>query len=291
MKTITIMKNAVLGLGLALSLHACSGGNKEEDEVAINHEQEYLDEIMEKDSVIKQIFTSMDEIENELNKVKEQHNIATLTTTDAELSASQKDKIITDITTLSSLLEENRKQIAEYKRSVGRYKGKEKEFTKKVSELEAMLQERENSINGLKQLIAQMDADINRLNTRVDSLNTENTAKADVIKHKDEQIQTAFVIQGTRKELKEDGIIVTKGGVLGVGRTSTISPTVDQSKLTKVNIYETRSIPVNSKKAKLISVHPSGSYELKKEGDEIASIEILDADQFWRSSKYLVVQK
>lgn len=292
MKTITIVRNAVLGMGLALTLHACSSGpSKEEQELAASHEQEYLDEIMEKDSVIKQIFTSMDEIEGELNKVKQQHNIATITTTDAELTSSQKDKIINDITTLSSLLEENRKQIAEYKRSVGRYKGKEKEFSRKVTELEAMLKEREESINGLKQLIAQMDADINRLNTRVDSLNTENTAKLEVIKHKDEQIQTAFVIQGTRKELKEDGVIVSKGGVLGVGRTSTISPTVDQSKLTKVNIYETRSIPVNSKKAKLISVHPQGSYELKKEGDEISSIEILNADEFWKSSKYLVVQK
>jgi DNA repair exonuclease SbcCD ATPase subunit len=285
------MKNAVLGMAVAFTLHSCSGTDKEAEDLAAKHEQEYLDEIREKDSMIQVNFNSMDEIEQEINKVKQQHNIATLSTTDAELTSSRKEKIISDITTMSSLLEENRKQIADYKASMGRYKGKQKEFEKKIADMEAQLTEREASINGLKELIAQMDADINRLNGRVDSLSTENVAKADVIKQKDEQIQTAYVIQGTKKELKEDGIIVSKGGVLGVGRTSAINPGVDQSKLTKVNIYQTRSIPVNSKNAKLISSHPSNSYELRKEGDEIASIEILNPDQFWSNSKYLVVQK
>lgn len=292
MKTISIMKNAVLGLAVAFTLHSCSqGADKDAEDLAAQHEQEYLDEIREKDSLIQVNFNTMDEIEQEINKVKQQHNIATLTTTDAELTSSRKDKIINDITTMSSLLEENRKQLEDYKKSVGRYKGKQKDFEKKIADMEAQLLEREASINGLKDLIAQMDADIQRLTGRVDSLSNENVAKADVIRQKDEQIQTAYVIQGTKKELKEDGIIVSKGGVLGVGRTSTISPTVDQSKLTRVNIYQTRSIPVNSKNAKLISSHPANSYEMRKEGDEIASIEILNPDQFWSNSKYLVVQK
>jgi uncharacterized coiled-coil protein SlyX len=291
MKSISIMKNALMGLSMAFALQACSGGDKKAEEMAANRDQEYLNEIREKDSVIKQIFTSMDEIESEINKVKREHNVATITTTDKELSASQKEKIIGDITTLSSLLEENRKQIDEYKKSVGRYKGRQKDFENRIASLEAQLKEREDSINGLKELIAQMDADINRLHGRVDSLSTENTAKAETIRQKDEQIQTAYVIEGTRKELKEDGIIVSKGGLLGMGKTSTISPTVDQSKLTKVNIYETKSIPVNSKKARLVTTHPANSYELKKEGDEIASIEILNADEFWKSSKYLVIEK
>lgn len=291
MKSISIMKNALMGLSMAFALQACSGGDKKAEEMAANRDQEYLNEIREKDSVIKQIFTSMDEIESEINKVKRDHNIATISTTDKELSANQKEKIIGDITTLSSLLEENRKQIEEYKKSVGRYKGKQKSFEGRIANLEAQLKEREDSINGLKELIAQMDADINRLHGRVDSLSTENTAKAETIRQKDAQIQTAYVIEGTRKELKEDGIIVSKGGVLGIGKTSAISPTVDQSKLTKVNIYETRSIPVNSKHARLVTVHPSSSYELKKDGDEIASIEIINADEFWKSSKYLVIEK
>lgn len=290
MKTISIIKNAALAFGLVLTMQSCSESEPQQDETA-QLEEQYLMELREKDSVIKQIFTSMDEIEGEINVVKQDNNLASITTTDEELSASQKEKIIADVKALSQLLEENRKQIAEYKASIGKYKGKQKGFEAKIAEMEAQMLEREGTINGLKELIAQMDADINRLNGRVDSLSTENVAKAETIKQKDEQIQTAYVIQGTRKELKEDGIIVRQGGVLGIGKSSSISPTIDQSKLTKVNIYETKSIPVNSKSAKLISSHPENSYELRKEGDEIASIEIINADDFWRSSKYLVVQK
>lgn len=290
MKTISIIKNAALAFGLVLTMQSCSESEPQQDETA-QLEEQYLMELREKDSVIKQIFTSMDEIEGEINVVKQDNNLASITTTDEELSASQKEKIIADVKALSQLLEENRKQIAEYKASIGKYKGKQKGFEAKIAEMEAQMLEREGTINGLKELIAQMDADINRLNGRVDSLSTENVAKAETIKQKDEQIQTAYVIQGTKKELKEDGIIVRQGGVLGIGKSSSISPTIDQSKLTKVNIYETKSIPVNSKSAKLISSHPENSYELRKEGDEIASIEIINADDFWRSSKYLVVQK
>lgn len=291
MKTVSIFKNAALAFGVALTMQSCSENTEPKEDETAQLEEQYLRELREKDSIIKMTFTSMDEIEGEINVVKQDNNLASITTTDEELSTSQKEKIIADVKSLSLLLEENRKQIAEYKSTIGKYKGKQKGFEAKIAEMEAMMLEREGTINGLKELIAQMDADINRLNGRVDSLNNENVAKVETIKQKDEQIQTAYVIQGTKKELKEDGIIVREGGVLGIGKTSAISPTIDQTKLTKVNIYSTKSIPVNSKNAKLISSHPESSYELKKEGDEIASIEILNADEFWRTSKYLVVQK
>ena len=44
-----------------------------------------------------------------------------------------------------------------------------------------------------------------------------------------------------------------------------------------------------SKKAKIVTNHPSDSYEIESEGDVTERIIIKDAAAFWSSSKYLVV--
>ncbi|NTU65546.1 MAG: hypothetical protein HGB05_19635, partial [Chloroflexi bacterium] len=63
------------------------------------------------------------------------------------------------------------------------------------------------------------------------------------------------------------------------------------SSFTQVDITEVKSIPVNTKDAKLITEHPSESYEFIREGkDKIASLEIKDPAEFWKISKYAVVE-
>ena len=58
----------------------------------------------------------------------------------------------------------------------------------------------------------------------------------------------------------------------------------------QIDITVTKSIPVNSKNAKLISEHPSGSYEFIRDKDKkIESLEIKDPALFWKISKYAVV--
>lgn len=288
METKSFVRNGIMGAVFLLGLASCSQTEKEPE--VDPEEQRYLSELREKDSVIKEIFTSMEEIESEIDKVKQDQGVASISNTDAELTESQKDKIIRDVNMLHALLEENRKQIEEYKSTVSKYKKSESRYAKDIERLEGLLAEKETSLEGLKTLIAQMDIDINRLNYTVDSLKIQNFAQEDVIKTKDQKLQTAWYITGTRKELKEKGVISPKGGVLGMGKTSTVNNEIDNSQMNTVNIYQTTSIPVNAKKAKLISVHPSSSYSFKKVGDEVASIEILNADEFWKNTKYLVLE-
>jgi hypothetical protein len=59
----------------------------------------------------------------------------------------------------------------------------------------------------------------------------------------------------------------------------------------QIDITVTKSIPVNSKSAKLISEHPANSYQFIRDKDKkIVSIEITDPAQFWKISKYAVVE-
>jgi hypothetical protein len=42
-------------------------------------------------------------------------------------------------------------------------------------------------------------------------------------------------------------------------------------------------------KAELVTVHPEGSYKFIEENDKISGIDIINATEFWKSSRFLVI--
>ena len=65
----------------------------------------------------------------------------------------------------------------------------------------------------------------------------------------------------------------------------------NDSSFVQVNITEMKTIPVNSKAVKLITDHPTNSYALIRDNsNKIAYIEIKDPDEFWKITKYAVVE-
>ena len=115
---------------------------------------------------------------------------------------------------------------------------------------------------------------------------------------KDEKISTqtvelnkAFYICGTFKELKAKGLLTKEGGFIGLGKTESLTGNFPDNSFIRIDITKTKSIFVNSKGAKLISEHPAGSYEFIRNKDKkIESLEIKDPTLFWKVSKYAVVE-
>ena len=105
------------------------------------------------------------------------------------------------------------------------------------------------------------------------------------------KMNTAYIVSGTYKELKSKGILNKEGGFLGMGRSEYLVKDVSDSLFKQIDITEIKTIPVNSKSAKLVTDHPLNSYEMVLEGEKkIAYIEIKDPEQFWKISKYAVVE-
>ena len=101
----------------------------------------------------------------------------------------------------------------------------------------------------------------------------------------------AFYACGTTKQLKAKGLLTKKGGFIGLGKTKSLSGSLSDSAFVQIDITKTKLIPVNSKKAKLISEHPANSYQfIRDNNNKIESIEIKDPVLFWKISKYAVVQ-
>ena len=86
----------------------------------------------------------------------------------------------------------------------------------------------------------------------------------------------AYVVSGTYKDLKEKGVLVKEGGVLGLGKKESLQENFkDDNLFTQVDITKTKTIPVNSKSAKLVTEHPANSYKMVKDESIIRPLPIL----------------
>jgi len=93
-------------------------------------------------------------------------------------------------------------------------------------------------------------------------------------------LNQAYYAIGTKRELIKKGVLV-KGGLI---RQDDVNENVDLSAFTKIDIRKTTKFPVDAKKFKIESEHPSQSYEAKD-----GEIVVTDAELFWSLSKYLII--
>lgn len=178
----------------------------------------------------------------------------------------------------------------------------------RILQLEANVKKNGVKVSGLQKLIASLKRNVAEkedmvavLNARVESLNTQVTGltltvaeREDTLRTRDTQLEdrrrdlaTVYYVVGSKQQLKESGIIETKGGVLGIGRTITPSRTPDPAAFVPLDTDEESVIRIPTEKARLISAQPAGSYALRLVGGQM-ELHILNPTEF-RKVKQVVI--
>lgn len=267
--------------------------NEQKKNVAIveNQKRSYTQMLTSRDSVLNEWMLTFDQIEKNLATVKEKENIISMKSSDQEFSKDKKQAILKDIEYVNTLLDQNKKKIASLTAQLKANGGTIKGLQAKIDELEATMKQRETEVADLKVTLTQKDFEIGQLNTKMTDAQAAIAQKDEKISNQTAEINKGFIAYGTYKTLKAKGLVSKEGGFLGLGKKEALHQDFSDSLFTQVNITETKSIPVNSKDAKLITDHPSGSYALVRDKDnKIASIEIKNPEEFWKISKYAVVE-
>jgi uncharacterized coiled-coil protein SlyX len=215
----------------------------------------------------------------------------------AEENISKKEKIIRNINMLNSLIAESNDKIDKLNKQIRNYKLQNTKLEKLTAKFTEQLAEHEKSIASLKEELAAKNFELADLNKQLADVRFEsgwNKSVAEKVGQEAEKykkdMNTAYYAKGSKADLKEDGIIAAKGGVIGIGRTEVVKGDVKPENFTKIDIRETKTIPVNAKKARLVSIHNTESYEFQKEGEMIASLEIKNPEEFWKQSKFMVLE-
>jgi chromosome segregation ATPase len=243
----------------------------------------------DRDNEIVNFLLGFNEIQQNLDSIKQLEKMVTLETSSKELSLSDKDQIIEDVNRLYKLLEKNKKLVADLKSQQGRNNSKIKELQETIILLEKQMFEKDGEIALLNDRIAALNIDVSNLRTTVTQLTAESERKSQELLDKEIEANRAWYAFGTDKELIANNIIDKSGGFLGLGKSMSVTKKIDTEYFQLVDVRTFFSVPLNVKKAKLLSVHPEGSFHFEGTDKSVESLEIDDAVKFWSITRYMVI--
>jgi len=267
----------------------------EVDSLAI--ENSNLNELIEgRDSIVNELVTAFNDIENNLKFIKEKRKQLSIEQ-NQEGSVDQKKAIIADINLMNQMLEESSKHIEELEKKLKSSGIQLNSFKQKIASLTQTVSDQSSEMDELRRVIEEKDNLVADLNQKVETMEFEIAKQTDtiesklnVINQKTTELNTAHIAYGTYKELKEKGLLTKEGGFLWIGQNKTIQENFDDEYFTELDIRETKTIPLHSKKATIISEHPVNSYTLVEEDGQISYLQIEDPQEFWKISKYAIIE-
>lgn len=246
--------------------------------VALSEKNMALDQAMQAIADIQEGFRAINEAEGRVS-VQSQGGEGI---TDAE-------RLKEDILFIQQKMEANRKQIAELEKKLKAGGAETANLRKVLANLQQELNDKVASIAALQGelarkniRIAELDSAVVILTGDVNALQEITEVQQEVIEQQVDQLNTAWYVYGTTKELKEQNIL-NKGEVL----TST---EYNKNYFTEIDIRDDKVFPLYAKRAKLLTTHPAGSYEFTKDDDKQLTLCVLDPETFWSVSRYLVIQ-
>ena len=277
--------STIVLLSAGLFLASCGGGNNEELEKMKAENELLKKDLTERDESVNEFMRSFNEIEENLLSIQQKERALNSGNVEnsAELGGDAKARIESEIQSINELMEKNKNQISELQKKLKNSNFKIAEFEKTISRLEQSISEKDAEIVALNEKLVALNYQVEGLNRSVDSLNMDSQAKADQIVAKDDQMNEVFYAVGTKKELTTNGVLTKEGAFSGAGTGKKLD--FNSGYFTKIDARKTSEISINAKKAKLLSSHPSASYELTG-----SKLTIKDAGAFWKASKYCGIE-
>ena len=269
----------------ALLVTGCKDGKNTPDLASVHQADSLNDIIAQKDSEINDLMGTFNEVEEGLRKINEAENRIALAKSGE--GANRKQQLKEDVQFIANQMKKNKELIAKLQKQLDGSSLQQTQLKKTIDNLVAQLQEKEKQLQTLREEldskdihIAALDESINNLNTNVSNLKSESQSKTETINAQDKQLNTAWYVFGTKKELR--GQHIMEDGKVMNGN-------FNKNYFTKIDIRNTTEIKLYSKSAKLMTAHPSSSYSLVRDANKQYTLRITNPQIFWSTSKYLVV--
>jgi len=288
------MKKLLVGCLCLLAMASCNVKNSDEYK-ALQAERDSLMQInAQSNSELEETNSLINQIEENFRQIREAEKYLTIESkTKGEMSNDTKTRVKDNFEMINDILKKNKADIDKLNQRLKNNSGQMATFKKTIENLNAELTERANTISELQGALSKRDAQIAALETDVKSLSDnvevlsgQTAEQAAKIKEQDRELNTAYYMFGTSKELKEAKVVT--GGFLASSKI--LNEGIEKSKFVRVDIRDTQSIPVYDKKAKILSDHPKDSYTLEKDANNKIVVKITDYKRFWSLTKFLVVE-
>ena len=269
-----------------LTFVAVSCDNKKQTEAVRDAAVDSLQRVIDqKDNELNDFVGVFNEIQEGFRLIEAAENSVAVVR-DGE-NSNRAEQIRESIRNIQQRMQHNKELIANLQQKLREGTLRSEELQKTITNFMKQLEEKNADLQRLREEleqkdihIAELDKAVADLSANVSDLKEETEQKAQTIDQQDKQLNTAYYVFGTKKELQEQNVL-HKGKVL--------QGNFNKNYFTKVDIRVDKEIKLYSKKAELLTSHPAGSYTLKLDAQQQYILRITDPQQFWGTSKYLVV--
>ncbi len=294
MKKIKFFALLIAGLAMLPSCH----NNQEKLDAADSINSMLNDSLVNANAEKDSLLALMNDIAAGMQQIKDMEEIVSVQNISNE-TPDRKQQLRNDMVLIQQSIEKRKQRLDELEKRLSQSTNYNEETKKTIETLKTQLASQETLINDLKQQLAKANVEISNLNTRVDSLNTvnatvtneKNQANEDKKKAQEEATKLAndlnacYYAIGSKSELKSHNIIET--GFLK--KTKILEGDFEKSYFTKADKRTLNEIQLHSKKASVMSKHPSESYQIV-DGTSGKILRIINSTKFWEVSNYLVVK-
>ena len=265
---------------------ALTGCTQRKTSTAVDPANDSLQQVIaQRDSEINDMMGTLNEITEGFREINEAENRVTIAK-DGE-GTNKRQQIKENIQFISNTMQRNRELIKKLQQQLRDSRFNGGELKKAIENLMQQLDEKNQQLQQLRTEldskdidIAELDETVNSLNSNVSNLKNESDQKSQTISNQDKQLNTAWFVFGTKKELKDQHILAN-GKVL--------ESTFNKNYFTKIDIRMDKEIKLYSKSARVLTMHPSSSYTLSRDANNQYILRINNPQIFWSTSKYLVV--
>ena len=280
------MKKIVLvALGL-LVLTACKQKSENAQDLALIQQRDSLNRIIaQKDGEINDMMSTMNDVVDGFRAINEAEERVTLARMEEGVSSSE--RIRENMRFIQQTMQQNRElinklrnQLRQSSVNADQLRRTIENLTRQMEEKDAQVKELQAELQAKDIQIDELHEEVNNLNHNVTALKEESTQKTQTITSQDKQLNTAWFVFGTKKELREQRIY-DDGKVLEAN--------FNREYFTKIDIRVDKEIRLYSRSAKLLTSHPASAYTLTQDANKQYILRITNPQLFWSASKYLVV--
>lgn len=246
---------------------------------------------------LDEAFSILNEVEDGLRSIRESENLISFQSKEGmTVPEGSRAQIESDMESIKECIAKYKEKIEELEKKSNI---RSKEFKKRLQAITKELEEKNKLVESLQEqlqqkdlLIIAKDQEINKLGNQVSNLQQdvtnlaeESSALKEKVANQDRELYSAYYIIGTKGQLIDAGVM-TKGGLF---KSAKVSYNAEKSLFVKIDYREITTINTNAQKAKVMSIHPKGTYMLEKVDNEMV-LTISNPDAFWEQTKYLVIQ-
>jgi len=234
-----------------------------------------------KDSVINESLSFFNEIKANLEAIGIRKDEIRAISDNEEISSDDKKWILEEIQHINFLREDNANMVQRMRDQMDKNRVE-------IKELEIMIESLIKEIQWKDEQITLLQKQLDNFDREYSALFNAYQEQAIRIERITDEMNSVYYAYGTEEELKANGVIEKKNGFMGIGKKAFLRDDFNEKYFTKIDVSKTNNLSIQGTGMRFITYHPKTSYEISEDGIR-TKIKIIDASEFWKISKYLVL--